>query len=351
MRRCYLSKNYPEIKSAGNKAKTDIESIMLSNGFINIGLPQTIYRNKALGYFRTLGSVIKAIFCLHKDDLLVLQYPFKKYYKFVCRLAHWKKARTITLIHDFGAFRRKKLTIAQEKKRLSHTDYIIALNEIMKTWLIDHDYAQPIGVTGLWDYLSTSEPLEKEARQTFKEIIHAGPLNPQKHGFIYKLDKNMTNESCHFTIYGSDFRPDMITHPHNFTYKGFAYPDELIATQTGDFGLVWYGNSTNIVDGIFGEYMQITSPHKPSLYLRCHLPLILWERMALAPFVKENKVGLVISSLDELDEIVESVTPEHYLEMKENVKRISKLIAAGHYFITAYNEAEKTLLKNNENTN
>ena len=38
MEKYFFSKNYKETKSAGNKAKTDIEEILLTNGYKNIGV-------------------------------------------------------------------------------------------------------------------------------------------------------------------------------------------------------------------------------------------------------------------------------------------------------------------------
>ena len=47
---CYLSRNYRGVDNAGNKAKTDIEQIMESHGFRNVGLKQTRYRNVVVPY-------------------------------------------------------------------------------------------------------------------------------------------------------------------------------------------------------------------------------------------------------------------------------------------------------------
>lgn len=75
---CYLSRNYRGVDNAGNKAKTDIEQIMESHGFRNVGLKQTRYRNVVVAFCRTLFSVLKSILCLRKGDVLVLQYPFEE---------------------------------------------------------------------------------------------------------------------------------------------------------------------------------------------------------------------------------------------------------------------------------
>ena len=135
---CYLSRNYRGVDNAGNKAKTDIEQIMESHGFRNVGLKQTRYRNVVVAFCRTLFSVLKSILCLRKGDVLVLQYPLKKYYAFVCNMAHLRGCKVVTLIHDLGSFRRKKLTIPQEIARLDHSDCVIVHSERMRDWLLEH---------------------------------------------------------------------------------------------------------------------------------------------------------------------------------------------------------------------
>ena len=74
---CYLSRNYRGVDNAGNKAKTDIEQIMESHGFRNVGLKQTRYRNVVVAFCRTLFSVLKSILCLRKGEEILcicLQY-------------------------------------------------------------------------------------------------------------------------------------------------------------------------------------------------------------------------------------------------------------------------------------
>ena len=158
---CYLSRNYKGLSSAGNKAKTDIEQIMKDLSFKNVGLKQTTYRNKVLSFLFTLAGVLKAPFCLHRGDYLVLQYPLKKYFTFVCNMAHQRGAKVIVIIHDLGSFRRKALTVEQEISRLNHADYIIAHNEKMKKWLEDNGCKAKLGVLGIFDYLSETSAAPK----------------------------------------------------------------------------------------------------------------------------------------------------------------------------------------------
>lgn len=101
---CYLSRNYKGVNNAANKAKTDIEYIMEQCGYRNVGLKQTRYTNAVIAFILTLSGVLKSVFCLHKGDVLILQYPLKKYYTFVCCMAHLRGCKIITLIHDLDSF-------------------------------------------------------------------------------------------------------------------------------------------------------------------------------------------------------------------------------------------------------
>lgn len=338
---CYLSRNYKGLSNAGNKAKTDIEQIMESMSFKNVGFKQTHYTHSALSFLLTLAGVLKAPFCLHKGDHLVLQYPLKKYFTFICCMAHFKGAKVIVQIHDLGSFRRKKLTIEQEIARLNHADYIIAHNEKMKKWLEDHGCKSKLGVLEIFDYLSDTTAAPKAKIENPYSILYAGALSPRKNTFLYEIGAH--THSFRFNLYGNGFEVEQAKGKEHFNYMGFVKSDDLIATAQGDFGLVWDGYSISSCTGDFGEYLQYNNPHKTSLYIRCELPVIIWDKAALADFIRENKIGICVRSLEELESILSSLSPEQYTAMKENVKRVSKALAHGEYFKKAVNQAIQSL--------
>ena len=343
MEKYYLSKNYNVLDSAGNKAKTDIEKILAELGYKNAGLARTTYSNKAMGFIITLLSVLKVFFTVSSGNIVVLQYPLKKYYSFVCKMIHLKKGKVITIIHDLGAFRRKKLTIEQEIKRLGKTDLLIVHNDNMKEWLSRHGYTKPMICLKIFDYLSPSEnnnPLTFDQKPV--KIIYAGALSFRKNRYLYSLDNIISG--WQFELYGNGFIKSDVKNPEHFNYNGFMPSDQLIESVCAHFGLVWEGESISTCSGDFGEYMKVNNPHKVSLYIRCNLPLIIWKDAALAEFVTENKIGLCINSLEELNTALASVTPESYREMKENIKMIDEKISSGYYITEAINNAETVLL-------
>lgn len=338
--KCYLSRNYKGLSNAGNKAKTDIEQVMQQNGFKNVGLTQTQHTQPILAFIYTLLGVLKFPFCLQKGDFLVLQYPLKKYFTFICFMAHCRKAKVIVVIHDLGSFRRKKLTASKEVKRLSHADYIISHNEKMKKWLEDHHCLVPIGELGIFDFLSQSQIQTKPVETPYK-VIYAGGLSPRKNSFLYEIGSHI--HSYQFYLYGNGFEIEKAKGKEHLKYMGFTSADQLVANPQGHFGLVWDGHSIDTCTGNFGEYLQYNNPHKTSLYLRSGLPVIIWERAALSSFILKHNVGFVVKSLAEIDSILSSITPEEYKQMKENAIRIGALLANGHFITQALSETFQKL--------
>lgn len=342
MTRYYLSKNYNGLNNAGNKAKTDIEEILSKLGYKNAGLPQTTYSNKIAGFLITLAGVLKVLFTVSANDVVVVQYPFKKYYSFVCNIIHLKRGKVITIIHDLGTFRRKKLTAEQEIKRLSHSDVLIVHNNKMKEWLKEQGYTKPMVCLEIFDYLSPSvnnNTLEPD-QQPIK-VIYAGALTYKKNRYLYSLSDVMSK--WQFELYGGGFEENKIADKTLFKFKGFMPSDQLIEQVSAHFGLIWEGDSIHTCSGDFGIYLKINNPHKVSLYIRCNLPIIIWKEAALASFVAENKIGVCIDSLEELDSILPSISIESYDEMVRNIKKINQKIASGYYCRRAVENAESLL--------
>lgn len=327
-RLCYISRNYYNLTSAGNKAKTDNEDTLAEMGAINLGLPRTIRNSKILAFFLDLIGILRACILLQKDDILFLQYPVKKYFSFLCHVAHLKGAKTISLIHDLGSFRRKKLTVAQELKRLSHTDYIIATNQAMKLWLEQQGLEKPIGALGFHDYLSPSVAADKKHQPNeVWNIVYAGSLNLRKNAFILKMKE--LDYQFKFHLYGNMEDYDAVEKDKNIVWHGFMNADDFIKQVHGNFGLVWDGDSLEECHGDFGSYLKYNTPHKASFYLRAGLPIIVWKESAIAPLVEERGVGFAINSLKELPGRLASISEEEYAGMLAQTKQMAIAINNG----------------------
>lgn len=103
--------------------------------------------------------------------------------------------------------------------------------------------------------------------------------------------------------------------------------------------MVWDGSSVSSCVGDWGEYLQYNNPHKTSLYIRCGLPVIIWSKAALAPFVRKHQIGFCIDSLEELETILSHLTLEQYAEMQARVAEVSSQLKSGYFFTQAVEKA------------
>lgn len=328
-RLCYISRNYYNLTSAGNKAKTDNEDTLVEMGAINLGLPRTIRNSKILAFFLDLIGIIRACILLQKDDVLFLQYPVKKYFSFLCHVAHLKGAKTVSLIHDLGSFRRKKLTIQKEINRLSNSDYIIASNEKMKGWLEEYGLQKPVGALGLFDYRSESKCPEEVTEREQVKVVYAGALSMKKNSFLIELSKTLSH--WQLLVCGNKEGLQGLQNNPLITYQGFVPSEEFIKHIDADFGLVWDGDSLDGCSGEYGQYLKWNSPHKVSFYLRAGLPLIIWKEAAVAPIIEEAGAGITIRSLKELDGKLANLTPEQKKEMKKQAVNLAQKLNKGGF--------------------
>ena len=332
MRICYLTRNYKTARHAGGKARQDMEELMRRHGCRNLGIPTTRCRNKVTDFFLTLLGVLAYTLRLRRGDVVVLQYPVKKYFRYLCRLARMRGAKTVTLVHDLGSFRRHRLTPGEEVRKLSLTDALIISNEAEIGWLRDHGCRVPMTPQVAWDYLADSKPQhvpDPEEAVAHPSLMYVGNVRRKANGFLYKV------KGLPMHLYGMG---DVLPDDTHFLY-GHTLDSEIIRSATASFAVVWYGGSLDCTDGFIGEYIRYCNTHKLSLYMRCHRPVIISNESGMAPFVRREGIGLTVDTLEGIAGRLAAVTAAEYGQMQRNVERVSALMAEGHYFYAALDRA------------
>lgn len=323
----YLTHNYRDFTHAGNISKNFNERIMDDMGFQNAGIRQTHFHNKVAGFFATLAGVAVFPFHIHKGDFVVLQYPVKKYFAWLCHVAHWRGAKVIALVHDLGCCRRMKLTPEKEIRRLSNSDCLIIPNANMKRWLEEHGYKGGLVLHHMSDYIADADAPVRKAPAGKVKVLYAGSLPRKKNAFLYALAEGRMGYDLE--LYGRGFDAEAVNND-NVHYHGFAKDTDLISSVDCNYGLVWDGDSVDACQGPYGSYLKLNNPIKTSLYVRCHLPVIVWEQAAIADVVKEKGIGILVKSLRNLDDTLAEVTAEQYEQMEKNVVEWSKALRHGH---------------------
>lgn len=266
----------------------------------------------------------------HKNiDNIIIQYPL--YSNKIVKLIHdnvrkYSNANLYFIIHDVEAIRLyadEPVKGQAELDSFNLADGIIGHNPKMNQWLRENGVDAKLISLGIFDY-DNPQPLQ-EYNGYHKTLCYAGNLIDAKF-----LDEY--HQQSKLTVFGPN---PAEKYNAGIDYQGQYTPEELPKHLTQNFGLVWHGTSADTCNGTFGKYLRYNNPHKTSLYLSSGLPVIIWDQAALADFVKENGVGITISSLNELDEKLNSITEEEYKQMHDNVKKIAQKMRSGYYVTTA----------------
>ncbi len=336
----YIARNYRSKFNAAGKAKMDCENILKESGWKNIGFRQTWVSNAVLGTLISAIGITLALIRLKPKSLLCLQYPLNKFYKYILWGATLKKCTIITIVHDVYNLKGKLYKSPHELQLLSKSDSLILHNKTMCNWFEQQNIKANLIELDIFDYLHTPtiNIQKNEVDPSKYRIVFAGNMGK----FVYMLD-HLERGNYKFDLYGIGFNKDLIKDPNNtiLDYKGFFKSNEVIDYIDGDFGLVWYGDSLDSCDGSAGQYLKYNNPHKLSLYIQCEMPIIIWNKAGMANFVIENNIGITISSLDELKEILTSLSKEDFNTMKNNVSNIKNKISKGYYLKTAISNAIK----------
>ena len=329
-------------RTAGIKARDDVDSILDRNGFeaIEICVPakdrsSQNMAQKALYHLALSRIWDKCLSVVGNADVLLIQFPIVNHSVLLSgavKKARKRGARIILLIHDLEILRaaisgntsgKEKIRLRLEEESLLRScDGIIVHNRNMKKKLASMGIpASKMEILGIFDYLAPDAGYAKTGLDL--PVVIAGALVPHKAGYAYDLPAGTD-----FNLYGVGYEAD---EKENVKYWGSFPPADLPEVMEGSFGLVWDGSSTDTCSGTYGEYLRINNPHKVSLYLASGMPVIIWEEAALAKLIRDKGCGITVGSLSEIPERIGSMTPEEYETIRKNTRKIAGRLRGGRY--------------------
>ena len=321
------------------QAIKDVTNIAQKNGYQ--GLKRISFGVKGVSSLFDCLLALKILF-LPRRAVVIYQNPMhfsKIIHKIIFSIIEFRKIRLICFIHDLNMFRGNKDVALDENKILKYSSVVITHNKEMTKKLIEigHDASKIIELE-IFDYLVEKTSECRQNPISNKSLVVAGNLSSQKCGYLYKL---IDNSNIEIDLYGINLSAENLG--DNVRYHG-AFPAEILPhILAGGFGLVWDGNSIHSCEGTYGEYLKINNPHKVSLYIASGIPIIIWNKAAMAEFVTKNQIGLVVNKLDNIQEVISNITSKEYEQMVNNALVISKKIRNGFYTQRAIKLAEELL--------
>ena len=329
MRKIQYSVWRKETGNAGGKAKNDAFDIAIKKGYEESYKPSSIRTFRVIQQYFSLNK-------FHKSDIVFVQYPAVKP-EFLFRLSKHldTNTRKIVLIHDLRSL--QGVDIKDKKYEiniLNLFDVVISHNKMMTDFLVNNGFSGKVIELELFDYLHDYS-IDVVNPNGDKTIVFAGNLSKSK--FINDLK---SVQSSQFILYGNGINAQTDL-SQNIIYKGVLPSDKIVYELNGDFGLVWDGESIDTCSGIAGEYLRYNNPHKMSLYIAAGKPIIIWRQAAAAKFVIDNKIGIAVDSLQDINEAIHG---SDYNELRSNTLLVKEKIARGYYLAKAIEQAERILL-------
>lgn len=329
----------------GTKPVRDIAAILRSERVQTIPIRRFSSKNSLLQNFFRLWWILQSFYYSTKfkhGSVVFLQFPGQF---FTGRLGFWlvnerliqrKKLKLVTIVHDLNSQRFQETwksghLSSLEQRLFAMSSRLIVHCDEMRNFLSARGVSAAKMVTlGIFDYLNDDE--RAIAPSEAPEVAIAGNLTPTMCAFLPKLKEISDVRWC---LYGAGYDAKS-TAGDNVTYGGCFTAEELPNQVKARYGLAWYGDSVDEVTGPIGKYLSIIFVHKLSFYITIGLPVIVWRKSAMAPFVERMGIGLVVDNLRELGEKIRAVSAADYTRMRETELALSKTLREGQHMRNAY---------------
>ena len=309
------------------KARGDVAELSAAYGYALLtteALPKAEKWYQQLEqYARTVIDWGKLFFKLHHGDLLLVQYPYHParmapIARWALHFLQWKGAKTAAWVHDLDSLRNLEDASARwsDQELLVRFDQVIAQTQRMKDYLVGQGMQEDDVITlGLQDLV---EQGDVPVRELGMSVCVAGDLSRKRSRYLHDLPR--TKVQWH--LFGEGWKGK--AKRTDITWHG-----GKLENLEGTFGLLWGGMSCQGITGANGAYAMIASPRTASLYLTQGMPLIVWKWSAMAAFVRENKLGLVVDCIGAIPSAIANLSGEEYAEMAGNARAFGEKLRKG----------------------
>lgn len=318
------------------KARRDVRQIAAENGYALCSLPEQKLADRWWQRIPSLGRLLlawcKLFLQLRHGDLLLVQYPLhpQRDARLTCAALHmlqWKGAKTAAFVHDLDSLRHMRDAAARwsDQELLPRFDRLIVQNARMADYLLGQGMRAEALINGQLRDCLTDAPIPE--RTLDMSVCVAGDLSRKQSRYLHELPRTgLQWHLCGTGWKGKNKRGDITWH------------GEEVMGLSGAFGLVWDGVSTGRVAGAKGAYMMLSSPLTMSLYLANGLPVIVWKWSAMASFVRENGLGLVVDAVEAIPAAIGALSPQEYAAMASAARQWGDRLCRGELTRAALKE-------------
>lgn len=321
--------NAADRRNAVAKARKDVTHTFVSLGYEDYSIFNRIYPIPFLTGFLVYLSMFRFWLSVGHGNNIVIQYPSAYSTSLLLRFIKLLKVRhhsVSIVIHDSQILRYGKKDEI-ERCIFNEATSLFVHTKAMQEALVQNGCKSKMYIINLFDYYCDDAKHSATDLKNWRNIVvFAGNLD--KSTFLsYLIYKNNLFKSTILHLYGYAKEWNSTS---TFIYKGSFLPEKT-GNLIGGWGLVWDGDSIDTCGGVAGEYLRFNASHKLSLYLAAGLPVIVWDKSAVAHWVKENGVGVTIDNLWDLEDTINGLSDGEYTEMVGRVAIVGSCLREGKF--------------------
>jgi hypothetical protein len=257
-------------------------------------------------------------------DIVVIQLPLWIQFNFqnelIDRLKQKRDVKLIGLVNEVITYSDSKPYNSKSDFFLSQMDkfdLLITLNDKMSAMLKQDNVVKPMIPIIINDFLSQKRIHDVKYSKRLAYIIERPTFNFE----------NMVDLKTPLTIYGQSLSNSSIS--NSVSFSSIDTFEELPYHLNGGFGLV------NIPEVHDQKNKELNLSHKyaiplsMSIFIAAGIPLVVLEDSPYAAWVSKNQIGLIVSSLANIDTSIEKMTEKDHQMMLEAVIRMQGAVASG----------------------
>ena len=301
-------------------AQEGVVQIAKNLGFKEMPLGRRLFHED---YWKMISRHLDGtIASLYFGDVVIFQYPSwngPDYDKvFVDKIKMYSSTRLIIFVHDFQKlmFNSEPHILETEVKIFNKADVLILPSEKMYQYLVENGLKKniPVYYQKIWEVPGFPQFTDHSNRKRmyFTGNYDRFPFLKDYHGktVIEQFDRHKPGRE----------------NDASFCARGFLKPIELMnQLSKGGFGLVWCDKE------YFDRYYCLNQPHKLGFNLCAGIPVITRQGGVHDEFIRDNRLGYVVDSLEQADELVQNTSDDLYAEMVHNIKKYQTIMLQGLY--------------------
>lgn len=305
----------PDTVNALAKSRNDLATVAHEMGYEYLYIKR-YSRSQIKETLAELNARIAGILAgVKENDLVVYQYPAYIDNQFESNIEEQVIARNahfVPFVHDAEQIRFGFAGGFNEIDYFNKATAIVVANRETKAELERLGVRRPMILQHIWDYLTDSPIISTPLK---REIVMAG-------SFIKSDVLSSWHQQTHLIAFG---QMNNQIPAANVDYRGTYAQQELFSKLPPAFGLAWDTGDN------YGKYTRYNNPHKVGLYMAAGLPVIVWKESGIADFIANNKLGYLISSLDDIDSLLDSLSNEEIWQRQKQVQKFANLVRHGFF--------------------